>query len=78
MTERSDVAAQRDAVLLGQAGYRIEWLRRQPGLHAASVSRGGEATKLEWVVDSDYRYFPPSRIRSSDTSFTRSTSPCRR
>jgi hypothetical protein len=51
-------AATRDAELLSEAGYNVEWLRRQPGLYSAQIARGGEATKLEWLADSDYRFFP--------------------
>ncbi len=54
-------AAARDAELLAQTGYAVAWLRREPGIHAAQISRGGETTRLEWVVDSDYRYFPAVR-----------------
>lgn len=51
-------AAARDAELLAAAGLAVTWLRREPALHAAQIARGPDATKLEWVVDSDYRYFP--------------------
>lgn len=51
-------AAETDAALLRAEGFAVGWLRREPGLHAASVARGGEATRLEWARDSDYRFFP--------------------
>ncbi len=51
-------AAARDAELLAAAGHTLTWLRREPALHAAQIARGTDTTKLEWVVDSDYRYFP--------------------
>lgn len=54
-------AAQLDAALLQESGYGIEWTRREPALHALSASHDGEATKLEWVADSDYRFFPTLR-----------------
>ncbi len=50
--------ADRDCALLGQNGYGVSWLRREPGLHAATVHRDGNATRLEWVRDSDFRFFP--------------------
>ncbi len=51
-------AADADASLLVQAGFAIQWLRREPGLHAAVAQRDGESTRLEWVRDSDFRFFP--------------------
>jgi hypothetical protein len=59
--ERVAKAAQLDAALLQESGYGIEWTRREPALHALLASRDGEATKLEWVADSDYRFFPTLR-----------------
>lgn len=51
-------ASSADTALLAENGYDIQWLRREPGLHAAIVHRRGENTKLEWVRDSDFRFFP--------------------
>jgi len=51
-------AAARDAELLAAAGHAVTWVRREPALHAAQIARGADTTELEWVVDSDYRYFP--------------------
>ncbi|MBP6011233.1 MAG: hypothetical protein KBA31_03305 [Alphaproteobacteria bacterium] len=34
------------------------WLRRGAGFFSAAVSLGGESTKIEWVHDSDFRFFP--------------------
>jgi hypothetical protein len=51
-------AAEMDCALLTQQGYRATWLRREPGLHAATVFRDSDATRLEWARDSDYRFFP--------------------
>ena len=50
-------AAATDASTLATEGFPVEWLRREPGLHAALVARGGEATRLEWARDSDFRFF---------------------
>ena len=44
--------------LLQQAGFQVSWLRRQPGIHVAVISKKGGSTRLEWVADSDFRYFP--------------------
>lgn len=51
-------AAARDAELLAAAGHSVTWVRREPALHAAQIARGADTAKLEWVADSDCRYFP--------------------
>ena len=51
-------SADADAAVLTGHGYEVEWVRRQPGIHAAVVRHGDVATRLEWVRDSDYRFFP--------------------
>jgi hypothetical protein len=51
-------AADADADLLAANGFTIQWLRREPGIHAIIATRRGESTKLEWVRDSDFRFFP--------------------
>jgi len=56
--ERVAAAALADAKSLTDAGYRVIWLRQQPATYAAAISLGNEETKLEWVADSDYRFFP--------------------
>lgn len=56
--ERVASAAQTDATLLEEHGYGVEWTRREPAIHTLFASRDGEATKLEWVADSDFRFFP--------------------
>lgn len=54
-------AADEDAALLAEQGFAVQWLRREPGIHAALVHRRGGGTKLEWVRDSDFRFFPTVR-----------------
>lgn len=54
-------AAETDAAALVAAGYRVSWLRRLPMIMTAAVDRDGDVTRLEWVVDSDYRFFPTVR-----------------
>jgi hypothetical protein len=56
--ERVAVTAAADAAILMATGFVVEWLRQEPGIHAASVRRQGESTKLEWVRDSDFRFYP--------------------
>jgi hypothetical protein len=51
-------AAAKDAEILTAAGFAVEWLRQEPGIYAALVQRTGESTKLEWVRDSDFRFYP--------------------
>lgn len=51
-------ASNTDSALLAEHGFAIEWLRHEPGIHAAVVRRDNESTKLEWVRDSDFRFFP--------------------
>jgi hypothetical protein len=56
--ERVALAAGQDSVLLQQHGYEVSWIRREPAIHTASIERGGESTRLEWLADSDFRFFP--------------------
>jgi hypothetical protein len=51
-------AALRDVDTLSSENFAIAWIRRDPAIHTARVSRAGENTKLEWAADSDYRFFP--------------------
>lgn len=59
--ERVARAVAKDAETLASSGYAVEWLRREFTFYSALVRAGGEATKLEWVVDSDFRFFPTVR-----------------
>ena len=43
------------------AGYHVTWLRQLPLLYTVEVTQGNASTRLEWVVDSDYRFFPTMR-----------------
>jgi hypothetical protein len=56
--ERVADAALTDAEVLTDGGFDVIWLRQQPATYSATVRHGGEETKLEWVADSDYRFFP--------------------
>jgi len=51
-------AALADAATLEAAGFRIEWVRRQPAMFVAIVHGSDDTTRLEWAVDSDFRFFP--------------------
>jgi len=56
--ERVAAAALNDAGALEAAGYIVTWLRQLPSIHTAQIVSGDESTRLEWVADSDYRFFP--------------------
>ena len=56
--EQVAAAAERDSEALRAAGYKITWLRREPAIQTAEITKGGDSTRLEWAADSDYRFFP--------------------
>jgi hypothetical protein len=56
--ERVATAALDDAKALEAAGYRVTWIRQLPLVYTAEVALEDAGTRLEWVVDSDYRFFP--------------------
>jgi hypothetical protein len=56
--ERVTEAALNDARALQAAGYSVTWLRQLPSIHTAQIGIENELTRLEWVADSDYRFFP--------------------
>lgn len=59
--ERVADAATADAKVLTDAGYDVQWIRQQPATYSATVRLGPDETKLEWVADSDFRFFPVVR-----------------
>lgn len=59
--ERVAAAALNDFQVLTTAGYGVTWLRQLPLIYTAEVTHGDAGTRLEWVVDSDYRFFPTVR-----------------
>ena len=56
--ERVAAAALDDSKTLEAAGYQVTWLRQMPLIYSAGVALGNEGTRLDWVVDSDFRFFP--------------------
>ena len=58
--ERVTAAALTDAQILEAAGYTVRWIRRLPTIYTAEVGQRTGTTRLEWVVDSDFRFFPTS------------------
>ncbi len=59
--ERVAQAALSDAAFLEAQGYVLQWQRREPNIYSVLATLDGETTKLEWVVDSDFRFFPTVR-----------------
>ncbi len=59
--ERVAIAAASDAQTLESAGYAVRWLRREPAIYTAEISGQSGATRLEWVVDGEFRFFPVMR-----------------
>jgi hypothetical protein len=59
--ERVAATAASDAQTLEAEGYSVKWLRRTPAVYTAEVAQKSEATRLEWLADSDFRFFPTLR-----------------
>jgi hypothetical protein len=51
-------AAEADAVALAAAGFSLSWGKLQIGRRQAQIQGLGESMLLEWVADSDFRFFP--------------------
>jgi hypothetical protein len=62
--ERAAAAAACDVQTLEAAGYGVRWIRREPAIDTAEITGQAGATRLEWVVDSEFRFFP---IMKDDT-----------
>ena len=56
--ERVSRAVQEDTAVLLEHGYVFDWLRHEGTFFSILVRRGDETSKLEWVLDSDFRFFP--------------------
>jgi hypothetical protein len=56
--QRVSSAALSDAQALEAEDYEIKWLRQSPAIYTAEVTRENARTRLEWVADSDFRFFP--------------------
>lgn len=59
--ERVASAALQDAIALEAEGYGVRWLRQQSAIYSAVVTGPSGETRLEWVADSDFRFFPTMR-----------------
>jgi hypothetical protein len=51
-------AAEADAAALVEAGLKLSWGKVQTGKRQAQIEGIGETMQLEWVADSDFRFFP--------------------
>jgi len=51
-------AARRDAAVLEQNAYTLEWADQQEMFRRAVVSKAERSTKMEWAYDSAFRFFP--------------------
>jgi len=56
--ERLASAAETDALTLAGAGLQLSWSKIQTGKRHAQVEGLNETMQLEWVADSDFRFFP--------------------
>lgn len=56
--ERVAAAADADAAALVAAGFQVTWIRRLASIHTIEATRSGETVRLDWVADSDFRFFP--------------------
>ncbi len=56
--ERLEAASEADAAAITEAGLKLTWLKTRTGKRNALVEGLGEAMQLEWVADSDFRFFP--------------------
>jgi hypothetical protein len=59
--EHAASAATVDAQTLEAAGYVVKWISREPAVYTAEITGQAGATHLEWVVDSEFRFFPLMR-----------------
>ena len=59
--ERVACAAQQDVQTLKAEGLSVEWRLQEPTFYQVLVAMDGETTRLEWVQDSDFRFFPTVR-----------------
>jgi hypothetical protein len=56
--ERLVTAAEADGKSLVEAGLKLSWGKVHTGKRQAQIEGLGETMQLEWVADSDFRFFP--------------------
>ena len=52
------LAAETDLRVLGENGYQIERILITPSFQRATIRKGSDALRMEWAVDSAFRFFP--------------------
>jgi hypothetical protein len=50
-------AAEADGAALAKAGLKLSWGKVHTGKRQAQIEGLGETLQLEWVADSDFRFF---------------------
>ncbi len=53
--------AEMDAEVLAQNGFALSWSLRRPSFQRAVATRAGESVRLDWAIDSAFRFFPVER-----------------
>jgi hypothetical protein len=56
--DRVKAAADHDVATLEAAGFNIRWVRREGTFFRAMAGDETDETRLEWVLDSDFRFLP--------------------
>src|SRR6266446_3229966 len=51
-------SAEADAQALCDAGYAVAWTLRGEAIFRAQVTRGEDRVRLDWTMDSAFRFFP--------------------
>ncbi len=51
-------AAEEDGKTLAQNGFEIVWDLRRPAFYRARATRNGQSVRLDWAIDSAFRFFP--------------------
>jgi hypothetical protein len=60
-SEQLIATAEADAAVLRNASYEVHINKTLPTFIRADVRRNGQRTKIEWVLDSAFRFFPAER-----------------
>lgn len=54
-------SAELDAEVLRHGGYAVDWILRTPTFYRAVARGADEQIKIEWAVDTAFRFFPVER-----------------
>ena len=54
-------SVEQDQHTLEQNGFQVKVMFSRPSFHRANVSKETDSTKMEWVHDSAFRFFPVER-----------------